>query len=88
MDVSISIDELKASLDYDEPQTKENRFMEVFMNQNTKKIIYSDFLQWILTKLPDENINNNHLMTKIFFFSYYIILKKKIFITINLINII
>ena len=68
MDVSINIDELKASLDYDEPQTKENRFMEVFMNQNTKKIIYSDFLQWILTKLPDENINNNHLITKIFFF--------------------
>ena len=51
---AVSIDELKAALNYDELYAKANRPMEVFMTSVTKKIGYSEALQWISTKLPDE----------------------------------
>ena len=51
---AVSIEELKAALNYDELFAKANRPMEVFMTSVTKKIGYSDALQWISTKLPDE----------------------------------
>ena len=51
---AVSIEELKAALHYDELMAKENRPMEVFMTSVTKKIGYSNALEWISTKLPDE----------------------------------
>ena len=51
---AVSLEELKAALHYDELMAKENRPMEVFMTSVTKKIGYSNALEWISTKLPDE----------------------------------
>ena len=51
---AVSLEELKAALHYDELVAKENRPMEVFMTSVTKKIGYSNALEWISTKLPDE----------------------------------
>ena len=54
MNGAVSMDELKAALNYDELYAKANRPMEVFMTSITKKIGYSDTLEWISTKLPEE----------------------------------
>ena len=51
---AVSLEELKAALHYDELMAKENRPMEVFMTSVTKKIGYSNALEWISTILPDE----------------------------------
>ena len=51
---AVSMDELKAALHYDELYAKAARPMEVFMTSVTKKVGYSEALEWISTKLPDE----------------------------------
>ena len=54
MNGAVSVEELKAALHYDEILAKETRPMEIFMVSVMKKIGYSQALEWISTKLPDD----------------------------------
>ena len=54
MSGAVSIDELKEALNYDEIITKETRPMEIFMVSVTKKIGFTNALEWICKQLPDE----------------------------------
>ena len=52
---AVSIEELKEALHYDELLAdNENRPMEIFMVSVTKKIGFTQALEWISTKIPDE----------------------------------
>ena len=52
---AVSLEELKEALHYDELLAdNENRAMEIFMVSVTKKIGFSQALEWISTKIPDE----------------------------------
>ena len=52
---AVTLEELKEALHYDELLAdNENRPMEIFMVSVTKKIGYSQALEWISTKIPDE----------------------------------
>ena len=54
MSGAVSIDELKEALNYDEIIAKETRPMEIFMVSVTKKIGFTNALEWICKQLPDE----------------------------------
>ena len=51
---AVSVEELKAALHYDELLANENRPMEIFMISVTKKIGFTQALEWVSSKLPDE----------------------------------
>ena len=51
---AVSVEELKAALHYDELLARETRPLEIFMVSVTKKIGFTQALEWISTKLPDE----------------------------------
>ena len=51
---AVSVEELKGALHYDELLAKETRPMEIFMVSVTKKIGFTQALEWISSKLPDE----------------------------------
>ena len=51
---AVNIDELKEALNYDEMIAKETRPMEIFMVSVTKKIGFTNALEWICKQLPDE----------------------------------
>ena len=52
---SVSVDELKQALGYDDILSRETRPMEIFMVSVAKKIGYSAALEWISKNLSDEN---------------------------------
>ena len=54
MEGAVSVEELKEALHYDELLAKEARPMEIFMVSVTKKIGFTQALEWISTKLPDD----------------------------------
>lgn len=54
MNGSVSVEELKEGLNYDEIVAKETRPMEIFMVSVTKKIGYSKALEWISSHLPED----------------------------------
>ena len=51
---AVSVEELKEALNYDELLAKETRPMEIFMVSVTKKIGFTQALEWISSKLPDD----------------------------------
>ena len=51
---AVSVEELKEALSYDELLAKESRPMEIFMVSVTKKIGFTQALEWISSKLPDD----------------------------------
>ena len=51
---AVSVEELKAAIHYDELLAKETRPMEIFMVSVTKKIGFTQALEWVSSKLPDE----------------------------------
>ena len=51
---AVSVEELKEALHYDELLANENRPMEIFMISVTKKIGFTQALEWVSSKLPDE----------------------------------
>ena len=55
MNGSVSVEQLKEALGYDEILAKETRPMEIFMVSVAKKIGYSAALEWISKNLPDES---------------------------------
>ena len=52
---SVSSEQLKEALGYDEILAKETRPMEIFMVSVAKKVGYSAALEWISKNLPDES---------------------------------
>lgn len=52
---SVSVDELKQALGYDDILSRETRPMEIFMVSVAKKIGYSAALEWISKNLPEDN---------------------------------
>ena len=52
---SVSVDEWKQALGYDDILSRETRPMEIFMVSVAKKIGYSAALEWISKNLSDEN---------------------------------
>ena len=55
MNGSVSVEQLKEALGYDEILAKETRPMEIFMVSVAKKVGYSAALEWISKNLPDES---------------------------------
>jgi GTP-binding protein SAR1 len=53
MEGAVSVEELKAGLHYDEILARETRPMEIFMVSVTKKIGFTQALEWVSNKLPD-----------------------------------
>ena len=51
---AVSVEELKEALSYDELLAKESRPMEIFMVSVTKKIGFTQALEWVSSKLPDD----------------------------------
>ena len=51
---AVSIEELKEALNYDGIITKENRPINIFMISVTKKIGFTNALQWVCKQLPDD----------------------------------
>ena len=51
---AVSVEELKEAIHYDELLAKETRPMEIFMVSVTKKIGFTQALEWVSSKLPDE----------------------------------
>ena len=52
---SVSVDELKQALGYDDILSRESRPMEIFMVSVAKKIGYSAALEWISKNIPEDN---------------------------------
>ena len=52
---SVSVDELKQALGYDDILSRETRPMEIFMVSVAKKIGYSAALEWISKNIPEDN---------------------------------
>ena len=51
---AVSVEELKEAIHYDELLARETRPMEIFMVSVTKKIGFTQALEWVSSKLPDE----------------------------------
>ena len=51
---AVSVEELKEALHYDELLAKETRPLAIFMVSVTKKIGFTQALEWISSKLPDD----------------------------------